>query len=153
MVGKGRLSLRRSSSLLSLNFGLNSFTFSNKVSVKKREAFLALSLGDAPFGSKPLRCSASLCETKLQPISCAYFSMRACTLLCSVGLDIGISDLSQKDTLKTSFIPKISFICFVSNPFLLHILNNGKSSVRTNALFSFAAKIIEASVNPNLTNS
>jgi hypothetical protein len=62
MVGNGRLSLRRSSSFVSLNFGFNCFTFSNKVSGKKREAFFAFSLGEAPDGSKPLRSSASLCE-------------------------------------------------------------------------------------------
>ena len=86
MVGKGKLIFRRSSSFVSLNFGLNSFTFLNRVSLKKRDAFLALSLGEAPDGSKPLLSSASLCGTNVQPISCAYFIMRDWTLLCYVGL-------------------------------------------------------------------
>jgi hypothetical protein len=59
MVGKGKSSRRKKSPSLSLNFGLNSFTFAKSVSVKKRLAFLAFSLGDAAEVSKPLRLSAS----------------------------------------------------------------------------------------------
>jgi hypothetical protein len=72
MVGKGKSSKRNKSALLSLNLGLNFFTFSKSVSVKKRLAFLAFSLGEAAELSKPLRLSASPCETTVQPISFAY---------------------------------------------------------------------------------